>query len=342
MPLIRFLHLTIFNYTALLPLLGLWAVQPNAPWPLITLHQLIALAYHSYAYLLNDVIDLPIDRPPPSRAAYPLVAGTISPQTTLWIAGLSGLLAIGLTAVFLPFSALPFLLLSLGGISFYNRFGKAGLVPPPLTDFIQGCSWGCLVLFGATSAGELNGLVWQTAVFIILYILLVNGVNGSLRDLPNDLQAGATTTPIWFNVRPTNPHNPENPKPESQANLRSILTLAIPQAFRRYALLIHLLLLLLLWLPLWLGWWVQNRPFLLPLLLLLGLAAHALLWRIVHNPHKIESTKPLLMLHNIIMLLLLLLQHLFILPTTARLTLIAVFILPLLTSDWLYDRLTLR
>ena len=38
-----------------------------------------------------------------------------------------------------------------------------------------------------------------------MYILLVNGVNSSLRDLANDFAFGARTTAIWLGARPFPP-----------------------------------------------------------------------------------------------------------------------------------------
>ena len=76
--LIRLLHLTIFGFSGMLPLLGVATVFPAVSIMDIALLLLVALVFHNFAYLLNDVVDLPIDRTQPTRADYPLVRGPMN------------------------------------------------------------------------------------------------------------------------------------------------------------------------------------------------------------------------------------------------------------------------
>ena len=71
-------------------------------------------------------------------------------------------------------------------MTIYDFVGKRFPIPP-ITDFIQGVGWGMLILFGATAVSEqINLLTGNIILFIVVYILLVNGVNGALRDFEND------------------------------------------------------------------------------------------------------------------------------------------------------------
>ncbi|MGH7506203.1 MAG: hypothetical protein ACRELX_11155, partial [Longimicrobiales bacterium] len=99
----------------------------------------------------------------------------------LWLGTGSG----GLTALGAAFG--------LGGI--YNLWGKRTAVPL-LMDFAQSLSWASLALFGALAVGEATFLTWVALSFVAVYVLMVNGVHGGLRDLRNDLACGVRSTAI--------------------------------------------------------------------------------------------------------------------------------------------------
>ena len=83
MHIVRFLHLPIWGYTAVLPIFGAVTVTKSQSAVQLFLLLMVATAFHNYAYVLNDLIDLPIDRTQPSRMHYPLVEGTISFRTAV-------------------------------------------------------------------------------------------------------------------------------------------------------------------------------------------------------------------------------------------------------------------
>ena len=94
-----FTRFPVMGVSALLPLLGAATLNPhpNAAQVLGLLGA--ALAFHNFAYVFNDVIDLPVDRTEPLRAECPLVKGTVKPWQALAFAGLMIPLAFGLTAM---------------------------------------------------------------------------------------------------------------------------------------------------------------------------------------------------------------------------------------------------
>jgi hypothetical protein len=65
-------------------------------------------------------------------------------------------------------------------------------------DAVQGIGWGCLVWYGSQRGGGPTLATWLTAVFTFLFVVMVNGVHGGLRDLTNDSRRGARTTAIAF------------------------------------------------------------------------------------------------------------------------------------------------
>jgi hypothetical protein len=72
-----------------------------------------------------------------------------------------------------------------------------------LTDAIQGLAWGSLAIYGAQARGMApNGLTWMIAAYATVFIMFINGIHGSLRDLANDVACGARTTAIFLGARP--------------------------------------------------------------------------------------------------------------------------------------------
>jgi 4-hydroxybenzoate polyprenyltransferase len=231
----HFFRVSAFGATAVLPILG----AASADRELSTRRALgllgVAVAFHAFAYVHNDVCDLAVDRTQPLRAAYPLVRGAVSPRAAM---------AVALACVPVAFAAgelaatgrrrlapRAYLAAAFGLMAAYNRWGKRCAFPP-LTDLVQGLGWAALLAFGATATGRrptrLTGLL---AGYEVLLILMVNSVHGGLRDLGNDLDTGAHTTPIIFG-----------------AHERADGSLAVPPAFVAYALTLQVALLAL---PLW-------------------------------------------------------------------------------------------
>jgi 4-hydroxybenzoate polyprenyltransferase len=209
----RFIRLHQLFFTAVWAVLGAASVGRD-----VAVREFIALlgvvvAFHVYTYVLNDVIDLPIDRTQPQRSGDPLVSGAIQPRQALLIALVQPFFAVLLTIVLGgSWRALATLLGGFALMGAYNLWGKRCAFPP-LTDAIQGCAWGSLAIYAPLALGaEPGGLAWTVAVYVATFTLLFNGVHGSLRDLANDFATGARTTAIILGARPVpdtgNPHVP--------------------------------------------------------------------------------------------------------------------------------------
>lgn len=199
--LVTFLRVEYLAVALIFPLLG----ASTTSGPLAGFHLLGilggAFAFHIYVSLLNDIIDLPLDRTNPARAAYPLVSGKISSSTALFIALLQIPIAAaiifwqaGSAAVYLSMA------MGLGMMTIYNLWGKRSPFPPAI-DIIQGIGFSSLVLYGAALTGKLTPLSWLAFVIGIVWMVIIN-LLGGLRDLHSDLAFGVNTTPIYFGVRP--------------------------------------------------------------------------------------------------------------------------------------------
>jgi 4-hydroxybenzoate polyprenyltransferase len=161
----------------------------------------VALAFHVYAYVGNDVVDLPIDRTAPARGRGPLVRGTVRPGTAAVVAAVQVPVAAvaagwgGGTAAVLALLAACLLMLV------YNLWGKRTPVPQA-TDLVQGLGWAALTLTGAFIAGRPGPATGWLLAFITFYIVLANGVHGSIRDVRNDLRHQVRSTAILLGTRP--------------------------------------------------------------------------------------------------------------------------------------------
>ena len=164
----RFGHVAIWGYTAVLPLIGAGTANGAVNgWQVAGLLG-TAVAYHLYAYLLNDLIDLPLDKTQPSRQNYPLVRGLVTvQQVRLWVAVQLPILLLLWWSLGADGLALLCLAWAVGGMTLYNFVGKRSPLPP-LTDLVQGSSWAAFLLFGGFVVGQPTPQTWMAAGFIIM------------------------------------------------------------------------------------------------------------------------------------------------------------------------------
>ncbi len=196
-----FVRLSALGTTLAVVLLGAASVSPSLPWATAAVLVVVAVGFHVYVFVSNDVIDLPLDRLEPRRAVSPLVRGTI---------GRDAALAIALAAVPVTLAGAgsgpggPRAWWSLVGgfalMTVYNLLNKRTSVPW-LLDVVQGVGWAAFFLYGAATRGPWGALTWWLAAFWIGFIVLANGVHGALRDVANDARCGARTTAIALGAR---------------------------------------------------------------------------------------------------------------------------------------------
>ncbi len=192
-----FMRLSALGGTLAMPLLGAASVSPSLSGGTAGLLVAVALGYHLFAYLLNDVVDLPIDRHEPRRAVSPLVRGTVGAGVALAVAlaGAFGSLAVAVASGEGGGRALFALPTAFALMAVYDIWGKRSSVPG-LLDVVQGLGWASLFLYGAAVRGQWTTLTWWLFAFWAVFIVLANGVHGGLRDLANDARCGARSTAI--------------------------------------------------------------------------------------------------------------------------------------------------
>jgi 4-hydroxybenzoate polyprenyltransferase len=192
-----------FGFSSSVALMGLASVEPAPSLRQVLVVLASTFAFHVFAYVQNDVIDLEVDRTQALRRDDLLVTGRIAPAHAMAAA----LLQLPLSLLLLwwhgaPPSCLAVVVAGYALMTVYNVYGKRCPFPP-LTDFVQGVSWGTLALVGGMSTGRgASLLTLLAAAHGCGFLFLINGVHGGLRDLGNDLACGMRTTAILFGARP--------------------------------------------------------------------------------------------------------------------------------------------
>lgn len=199
----RFLRLHFIGFATVWCLLGAWSVVDELTLRSAAAALAVAVCFHVYAYVLNDVVDLPVDRTHPDRQQDPLVRGAVRPATALGIA--LAQIPLGFGLLWLT-GASPLAWQALAGafalMAVYDVWGKRCPVPP-LTDLAQGLAWGAMAYVGAGLTTRPPVMLTHVLfAYAAAHILLINGIHGGLRDLANDLQAGRVSTAAFLGARP--------------------------------------------------------------------------------------------------------------------------------------------
>jgi 4-hydroxybenzoate polyprenyltransferase len=322
----QFIHFSVLGFSIILPLLSAATVSSQLTTYQILMFVGVAVTYHIFGYVLNDVIDLPLDRTQPLRSASPLVQGLIQPWIALTVALFQIPLALAFTFL-LNASSLAYVILALGFglVVVYNVWGKRSPFPV-LTDVVQGIGFGALVLYGAVGIpGHHSELIGVIFAFVVVFIVMINGIHGSLRDLTNDLNNGAQTTAIFLGVRPLGTEG-----------------IILPLRFRFYTLSLQLLLISIVLLPLlnnWFGYpliaWrvtfsIVITFILLSLILLIVSAAST------SNHPRLSFAG---MLHISVSLSLLIVVFVSYIGSGLRWVLLIIYIVPLCSNSILWNRL---
>lgn len=246
----RLIRFSAVGFTVFMTVLGLSSVGQDFAGNTIAGIIAIAIAFHIHVYLLNDLIDLEIDKTEPFRAEYPLVRGDISKSTALLIAlGMIPFAFVFTRMLSSSADSLLYLSLAFCFITVYNLFGKR-INLPIIMDAVQGLGWASLVFFGASIVQvPPSHLTFIVAGLAFVYTMMINGVHGALRDLENDMTCGARTTAIVMGVK-----------------IIGSSEIYLPKSFTRYAISLQIFFIILSLVPSvfnWFGytplqWWTSS------------------------------------------------------------------------------------
>lgn len=176
------------------------AVASLESFYLLFLVFLIGALYHIFLYVLNDYIDIEVDRQSKDLQRKPLVSGDISERNALAIVFLAVIMMYLLTILFFPYVQ-TFLILSIAVIlgAIYDCFGKR---ITGVSDFIMAGSLASMFLFGASTVYfPFSQVVILMFLIILFFTVYGNAVEGGLKDVDHDYLAGARTLATVMGVK---------------------------------------------------------------------------------------------------------------------------------------------
>lgn len=322
-----FIRFPTLGATIIIALLGAVSVTTTVSAGQFAGVLLGAIAYHNFAYVLNDLVDLPLDRTDPRRAQFPLVRGAVSPRQGFIFVLLQIPLMLAVT-FWLGGGARAYLALAASFVfmAIYDVWGKRCLLPP-LTDLAQGIGWGCLALWSAAlMPGDFTRLTWVLFAYLILFIMLLNGLHGSLRDLANDYKQGVRSTAIFLGVRS-----------EGEDSL------TIPRPPRQYATILQVALTATIFIPFFGN--ALNYTWVLYLITLVTVIILCLAsWRLLFRALDLGADRAQMLatgaLHLLSLFGTLVALFLFRFPWWLQIVVLSVFLIPFLSHSWI--RSTLR
>lgn len=317
----RFLRLAAAGATVAIPLLGAVTARNETGLELILGIAAVGLAHHVFSFVLNDVVDLPIDRTEPRRSPSPLVQGLVSPRVATIVALFAGLLGLALSAHFgASLRAQALLVASYLFVTAYDLWGKKTPIPP-LIDMIQGVGWALLAWYGAELAGGATAITAVFALFLVGYITLANGIHGGLRDLENDLSHNARTTAIFLGAVAL---------PGGGA--------VCPRALRRYAFTLDSWNAIVVGVMIvTLGYQGWTLAYATTAWLTLAVASARLLHKALIGAHDRRTMMVLGTSHLIVSFAVAVAVLLPVAPPAIALFVLVVYVSPLLTYGWLFD-----
>jgi 4-hydroxybenzoate polyprenyltransferase len=202
-----YLELTrLFNMglTAVAPVLGalsMWNVGSLSLWKLFILFIIGSLA-HIYGFVINDVIDIRLDKLSKDLYARPLVRGSITRKRAAFFAISCLIGSFLLSFVFfsdlIRYLVLVFILLIAYFLAtIYDIASKKY----PGMDLVVASAIFFLILFGAWTIGTPTKLAYVVALIGGIQVLFMNMINGAIKDIDHDKEGSANTVAIRLGAK---------------------------------------------------------------------------------------------------------------------------------------------
>jgi 4-hydroxybenzoate polyprenyltransferase len=185
-------------HTGVFPLLAALIMNGRDPVLLFVLF-LIGVFGHIHGYVLNDYVDIELDRKVSELKKKPLVKGIIPKSHAVFVIIFTLFFSYFLTIIFF-FSVAPLILLTLSAILsvIYNVYGKKF----PGSDFVLAASMVLLFFFGASTVS----LQFTVVLYIVTSLLFVEAVftsvvEGGIKDADHDFLGNVRTLVTIMGVK---------------------------------------------------------------------------------------------------------------------------------------------
>lgn len=186
--------------TATTPVIGGLVMNQREPFPLLVLF-LVGLLYHIFGFVLNEYIDIEVDKKSADLKEKPLVSGAITKNTALSVVVISLVGACALLTFFQSVFPFIFFLVALLLGALYDTYGKK----MPGFDFILAGGFFFLCLTGASTVSfSFPLLVYLVCLLYFFQIVFNNAVEGGLKDIDHDALGGAKTIATRMGVHINN------------------------------------------------------------------------------------------------------------------------------------------
>lgn len=196
----------LFNmgFTGVAPVLGALSMWDVGETPLYKLFILFGIGCfsHIYGFVLNDVMDIKIDKLSTELTARPLVSGIITRKKATYFAISCMIASLILTIFFFEelmsyLSLLSILLFAYILATIYDIKSKKY----PGMDFFVASAVFFLIIFGASILGTPTTLAWIVAFVGGIQVLFMNMINGAIKDIDHDEKGMASTLAIKLGAR---------------------------------------------------------------------------------------------------------------------------------------------
>ncbi len=183
--------------TASAPLLG-GLIMGQRDISLLAVLFIIGLLYHIFGFVLNEYVDVEVDKKSIDLKKKPLVSGSITKTQALYIIIISILCGYALIVFFYKsIYTVTFFSIALFFGGLYDIYGKmiAGM------DFVLAGGFFFICLMGASTISiDFNILVYLVCLVYFFQILYNNAVEGGLKDVDHDGIGGAKTFALSMGV----------------------------------------------------------------------------------------------------------------------------------------------
>lgn len=158
---------------------------------LLSLLFIIGLLGHIFGYVLNEYIDIEVDKKLSYKIQKPLISGIIPNKNALIISITAFILAYIIVFAYFPYF-LSIVLLSIAAILtiIYDVYGKK----IPFSDFFVAGTLATFLLFGASTLNtRIPDIVYIASLIFFFDVVFMNFVEGGIKDIDHDSKAGAKT-----------------------------------------------------------------------------------------------------------------------------------------------------
>ena len=206
----RFFNMGLTGVAPVLGALAMWGtVQPSLS-DLVILF-CIGCCSHIYGFVLNDIVDINIDKLSQDLRARPLVSSTIGRKKATLFAVLSMIVAFLLSLFFFETTQKYLSLLSILFVAYIlaTLYDMGSKKYPGMDIFVASAVF-FLIIFGAASISIdtlfITSLPWIVALIGSIQVLFMNMINGAIKDIDHDAKGQAKTVAIRLGAQANDAH----------------------------------------------------------------------------------------------------------------------------------------